>query len=82
MIVGQKSLLLLLDVDIVKCLAELLVDLRRFSLIEVDVFEKGVTLQLYKVLGNIIVLEAECFVDVHLEKLFQQVFYGAVQIFR
>ena len=83
LIVSQKySLLLLLDVGIVKSLFELLVDLRRLNLIEVDAFEKGVTLQLFKVLGSIIVLEAECFVEVHLEKLLQQIFYGAVQIVR
>ena len=51
-----------------------MVHLCRLSLIEVDAFEKGVTLQLFKVLGSIIVFVAECFVGVHLEKLLQQVF--------
>ena len=59
-----------------------MVHLRRLSLIEVDAFEKGVTLQLLIVLGSIIMLVAEYFVGVYLEKLFQQVFYGAVQIVR
>ena len=84
LVVGQNLVFLshqlLLDVDIVKSLAELLVHLRWLSLIEVDTFEKGVTLQLLIILGSIIMLVAEYFVGVHLEKLFQQVFYGAVQI--
>ena len=79
LIVGQKFLsLLLLNVDIVESLKELFVNFWRLSLIEVNALEKGVTLQLLIVLSSIIVLVAECFVRVHLEKLLQQVFYVTV----